>query len=175
VTAGYLVTAVLVAGTLTPTIVATPPVLLMWNTTASMPPGLYRLVRAEPTRGQLVMARLPPSIEARAVALGILAARMPVLKRIAAAAGDLVCRFGALVTINGHPVAIARRHDRHTRKLPVWQGCRRLVANEVFLLGRHPDSFDGRYFGPIDLRLCVGVAYPIFLRASFYWYPRSSA
>lgn len=168
VTGGYLVGAAIAAGALSATIATTPPVLLIWNTTASMPPGLYRVVRAEPTRGQVVVTRLPPSVETRAVALGFLRAGTPVVRRIAAVAGDVVCRFGAVVTINGRLVAIARRADRHTPNSPLWQGCRRLASSEVFLLGHHPRSFDGRYFGPIDLRLYLGVAHPLLSRTNLY-------
>lgn len=167
-TGGYLTTAVLTAGVLSTTIVATPPVLLIWNTTASMAPGLYRVTHGKPTRGQLAVARLPPSVQARAVTLGYILPRTPVVKRIAAATGDLVCRFGLIVAINGRPVATAYRRDRYQRKLPAWHGCRRLASNEVFLLGRHADSFDGRYFGPTDVGQCLGVARPILVQTNSY-------
>jgi conjugative transfer signal peptidase TraF len=163
VTVGYLVSAILAAGALATSIIATPPVLLTWNTTASMPTGLYRIVRAGPSRGQVVLSRLPPSIETHAVALGILLPGAPVIKRIAAVAGDLVCRIGSMVAINGRPIAVARHLDPHLRTLPAWQGCRRLAFNQVLLLGSHADSFDGRYFGPSDARLCLGVARPILV------------
>lgn len=162
-TAGYLVTTISAAGALSTSIIATPPVLLIWNTTASTPTGLYRVVRDEPSRGRVVLSRLPQSIEARAVTLGILLPGTPVIKRIAAVAGDLTCRFGSLVTVNGRPVATARRSDRYQRTLPAWQGCHRLVFNQVLLLGSHADSFDGRYFGPTEVRLCLGIARPIFV------------
>jgi type IV secretory pathway protease TraF len=38
-----------------------------------------------------------------------------------------------------------------------WRGCRVLNADEVLLLGDTPDSFDGRYWGPINVRLIEGV------------------
>jgi type IV secretory pathway protease TraF len=68
-----------------------------------------------------------------AVAWAILTPHIPVLKPVAAAAGDRVCRSGRTVTINGHLVAIARHVDRNGRSLPMWQSCRRLSASEVFL------------------------------------------
>jgi hypothetical protein len=40
--------------------------------------------------------------------------------------------------------------DRNGRDLPIWQGCHRLGAGEVFLMNPDaPDSLDGRYFGPL--------------------------
>ena len=33
----------------------------------------------------------------------------------------------------------------------MWEGCKVLEADEVFLLNPHPRSIDGRYFGPIKI------------------------
>ena len=89
---------------------------------------------------------------------------MPLVKRAAAVAGDRVCAQGPLIIINERVVAARRRADVAGRPLPQWQGCRRLVEGEVFLLmAETPDSFDGRYFGvsaPIDL---IGRATPVWL------------
>ena len=35
------------------------------------------------------------------------------------------------------------------------------LPSQVFLLARHPDSFDSRYYGPIDARLARGIARPL--------------
>jgi conjugative transfer signal peptidase TraF len=138
-----------------------PPVLIVWNTTASLPVGLYVVARGTPRRGDLLVIQLPAAVEALAVSRTILLRHTPVLKPVAAVAGDLVCRWGAVVTINGRVAAIARRRDGHDRDLPVWQGCRRLSASHVFILASHPDSFDSRYYGPLHLRLTRGVAHPL--------------
>jgi type IV secretory pathway protease TraF len=90
-----------------------------------------------PKRGDLVVTRLPPAMEALAVSRAMLSANTPVLKPIAALAGDLVCRSGFMVTINGRFAAIARELDRQGRTLPIWRGCRRLSASQVFILA-HP-------------------------------------
>ena len=91
------------------TIVAPPRLLLVWNTTASTPIGLYVVTQATPKRGDLLVTRLPPEMESLAVSRAMLSPNTPVLKPIAALAGDLVCRFGSAVTINGRFAAIARR------------------------------------------------------------------
>ena len=40
--------------------------------------------------------------------------------------------------------------DRRGRPLPVWQGCRVVGADEVFVMNwQSADSLDGRYFGPV--------------------------
>lgn len=141
--------------------VAPPPLLLLWNTTASMPIGLYAVTRAMPKRGDLLVTRLPRDLELLAVSRAILSPNTPVLKPIAALAGDLVCRAGLVVRINGRFAAIARALDHRGRRLPTWRGCRRLSVSQVFLLARHPDSFDSRYYGPLDARLALGIAHPL--------------
>ena len=50
--------------------------------------------------------------------------------------------------------------------MPVWQGCRTLGAGELLLLNPdHPDSLDGRYFGPLPASTVIGRATPLHLRA----------
>jgi hypothetical protein len=47
--------------------------------------------------------------------------------------------------------------------LPVWQGCRRVQAGDIFLMNPDvPNSFDGRYFGPISVRSILGCAIPMW-------------
>jgi conjugative transfer signal peptidase TraF len=143
------------------TIIAPPRVLLVWNTTASVPVGLYVVSRATPRRGDLFVIQLPPEMETLAVSRAILTPNTPVLKPIAALSGDRVCRWGAAVTINGRLAAIARRFDRRDRTLPIWQGCRLLSASQVFVLALNPESFDSRYYGPLHIQLGRGVAHPL--------------
>ena len=78
------------------------------------------------------------------------------LKRVAAAGGDLVCARGGEVTA-GRRVVTARGSDRRGRPLPSWRGCVRLKPHEIFLLGDTEASFDGRYFGPVSTREVAGV------------------
>ncbi len=47
--------------------------------------------------------------------------------------------------------------------MPVWTGCRLLEQGEILLLQDHPRSCDGRYFRPVDGRLIVGKARPLWL------------
>ena len=147
-----------VAAAVIGSIIAPPPLRLLWNTTASTPIGLYAVTQATPKRGDLLVTRLPRELELLAASRGILSPNTPVLKPVAALAGDHVCRVGPFISINGRFAAMARARDRLGRRLPTWRGCRRLSASQVFLLARHPDSFDSRYYGPIDARLARGIA-----------------
>jgi type IV secretory pathway protease TraF len=48
--------------------------------------------------------------------------------------------------------------------LPAWKGCRTLRAGEVFLLNPNiPDSFDGRYFGPLSAAAITARAEPLWI------------
>jgi len=153
--------AAVVAAALTGSILAPPPLRLVWNTTASTPIGLYVVTQATPKRGDLLVTRLPRDLELLAVSRAILSPNSPVLKPVAALAGDVVCRSGLVVHINGRFAAVARALDQRGRRLPTWRGCRRLSVSQVFLLARHPDSFDSRYYGPVDKSLARGVAHAL--------------
>ena len=158
-----VITTAAVAGAMTASILSPPRLLLVWNASASMPIGLYAVSQGLPKRGDLLVARLPHEIEVLAVSWGILGARTPVLKPVAAIAGDRVCRIGPAVYVNGRVAAHARAFDGFGRHLPVWRGCRRLSALQAFLLARHPDSFDSRYYGPVELHVARGIARPLLI------------
>lgn len=140
------------------------PTKLVWNTSASTPIGLYDL---DPPHhlavGDLVAAMPPNSVAGLMVSRGYIGRHVPLLKHIAALPGQVVCRTGKAVTVNGRPLGDALKRDRMRRPLPVWQGCRRLAADEIFLMNPAvPDSFDGRYFGPTPTRTVIGKAMPLY-------------
>lgn len=137
-------------------------VFLVWNTSHSVPIGLYRISNEPVFRGQLVAIILPPVTAAIADERAYLAKRALLLKSVIAIAGDRVCRHAAVVTLNGHLAAIARPTDSNGRALPRWRGCRRLGDDEIFVLSRSPGSFDGRYFGPLQLGSVIGIAHPVW-------------
>lgn len=159
---GYAVTtcfSVLAIGGLSPLSV-TPR--LLWNATASVPVGLYTLrPDAAPALGDLVVVRPTEPLAAFLDQGGYLPQGVPLLKRVAALPGQTVCRADVTVTIDGTTAATARRHDRLGRPLPTWSGCLTLRTGDVFLLNRHPDSLDGRYFGPVPTATLLGRAQPL--------------
>ena len=131
---------------------------LVYNASASAPLGLYRLVAVDRIdRGDLVLAHLPSAAARLAADRGYLPLSVPVVKRVAALAGDLVCADSGIVVINGRIVAETLLIDRDGRPLPAWHGCRTLAQGEVFLLMADvAASFDGRYFGPIPSAAIIG-------------------
>jgi conjugative transfer signal peptidase TraF len=139
---------------------------LIWNATASAPIGLYE-VRSQSifVRGELVLVRPPQWVRIFAAARGYLPNTVPMVKRIAAENGDIVCRDEDAITINGRVVAQALLADRVGRALPTWSGCHRLCEGEIFLLmDSVRASFDSRYFGPVPTTAIIGKVVPLWTR-----------
>jgi conjugative transfer signal peptidase TraF len=141
-----------------------PPKLLLWNASASVPRGLYLLRSAMPLQRDELVAVAPPAPLAKFLATrGYLPIGVPLLKHIAALSGQTVCRTSRAIFIDEHAFAFARDRDHLGRTLPTWKGCRTLRAGEVFLLNVNvPDSFDGRYFGPVSTTAITARAEPLW-------------
>lgn len=130
------------------------------NETASLPRGVYvRVIGGQPRPGSIVALAPPPTAQAYLRALGAPSSAL-LLKRVAAAEGDLVCAEASHVRLPGRTV-VAPTHDRRGELLPRWKGCALLGPGEVFLLGDTAASFDGRYFGPVPTADLAGVFWAI--------------
>jgi len=138
----------------------------VWNATASVPVGLYRIQPPAPVRvGDIVALRLPEREATLLATRGYLPFGVPLLKPVAALTGQIVCRSGSRVTIDGKPVGDAKTVDHRGRKLPVWQGCQHLGSGQVFVMSAAvPTSLDGRYFGVLSIDTVIGRAVPIHVR-----------
>lgn len=136
-----------------------PPVVLVWNASSSAPIGLYRVRANEPVhRGDMVIAWTPEPARSLAAGRHYLPANVPLVKRVAAVAGDRICAVGHDVSINGRQVAKRKKSDGQARSMPWWTGCRDLASGEYFLLMDRAESFDGRYFGVTQREDLVGPA-----------------
>ena len=138
----------------------------VWNETASVPVGLYRIQSSAPIRvGDIVAIRLPGHEATLLAARGYLPFGVPLLKPVAALAGQSVCRIGVHVTIDGKAAGDAKPVDHRGRKLPVWQGCQHLGLGEMFVMNvAVPTSLDGRYFGVLPMDTVIGRAVPVHVR-----------
>lgn len=163
---GIVATAVLSIAALGASAITHPMPRLVWNATTSAPVGFYRVEPpAKIQRGDFVLAWLPGAARQLAAARDYLPANVPLVKRVAALTGDTVCSEHAQVTINGVVAATELSVDSNGRSLPHWYGCLPLRQDEVFLLmAGSPDSFDGRYFGPVATRAIVGKLLPLWTR-----------
>lgn len=136
----------------------------VWNASASVPIGLYRIAPVgRLDSGDLVAVRPPDPVAAFMVRRDYIARDIPILKHVVALPGQRVCRDGLAITIDGIPRGEARARDSRGDDLPVWQGCRRIAEGEIFLMNPEVgDSLDGRYFGPFPASRVIGRAIPIF-------------
>ena len=131
---------------------------LIWNRTASAPTGLYWLNDDPFTLGRWVVVSARSDDAQWAQTQGYVGKNWPLLKQIAAVPGDEICRVDGEISVNETTIGRAKTIDSRGRSLPVWSGCQVLSEAEVFLMNPHPDSLDGRYFGPTDLSDLDGVA-----------------
>jgi conjugative transfer signal peptidase TraF len=141
-----------------------PDIRFIWNASASVPVGLYRIVPATRIEVTDLAVVMPPDELADLLdQRGYLPRGLPLIKRVLVLSGSTVCRRGSVIiaydAIYGH--ALAR--DTRGRPLPDWQGCRTLHEGEAFFMNwDSPDSFDSRYFGPLPVSTVVGRAIPVW-------------
>lgn len=156
---GMVVAGVLLA--VAPLRITRPPALI-WNLSASAPPGLYAVTSADDMAVGAWVAIAPPHVLAGWLdERGYAASGVLLIKQIAALPPSEICRAERSIFINGALVAHALERDRRGRVMPVWEGCRRLRRNEIFLLNAAPASVDGRYFGATARADVVGTVRPI--------------
>jgi conjugative transfer signal peptidase TraF len=140
------------------------PVRIAYNASASAPLGWYQVrTIASPQVGDYVLAMLPNDASALAAQRGYLPAGLPMLKQVAAVAGQHVCARTDAILIDDSMSVHVLRSDRFGRQLPAWHQCRRLIDGEIFLLNaNNAASFDSRYFGPLSLSAVRGQAIPLW-------------
>ncbi len=139
--------------------------LVVYNQTPSAPPGFYIVSHPRDLRvGDMVIVAVPPAYQHLVVERQYLGVGVPLLKRIVALDGDLVCEEEGTVSVDGRTLVQALAADGGGRPMPIWQGCRQLAAGEFFaLMDRSPYSLDSRYFGPLPTTLILGKARALWL------------
>ena len=128
--------------------------LMLQNVTPSLPKGFYVREVGAIRKGAIVAFRQPERARAYLTSLGYPANAL-LLKRVVASEGDVVCALADRVRL-AERTAFRAQSDRKGVALPLWNGCRRLNAGELFAFGDTPTSFDSRYFGPVSASLIVG-------------------
>jgi conjugative transfer signal peptidase TraF len=135
---------------------------LVWNDSDSIPKGFYWVEKRPPAINEIAILKPPEWAAVIADQRRYLPKNAWLLKPIAASEGT-VCRFGEYIFLDGFVVAKALKNDKSGRALPVWKGCKLLGEREVFVLSKHRDSFDSRYFGPVSMGLIIGTAKPLII------------
>ena len=147
---------------------------LRFNTSPSVPFGLYRIAGAFTGDEGLVAACLPEPEGRLGRARGYLrrgpcpGGVSPVVKHVGAKGGDRVrvTREGIFVN-DRYLQAAAPSEDSDYRPLhPVAPGDYELRAGELWLYSPHRNSWDSRFFGPVDRAAVLGAVRPIWTGAS---------
>lgn len=165
---GYVMVAYFATMATTVTAFIHPSPRLVWNASASVPIGLYRMRPMSPPKVGDLVAVMPPKALADFLAeRQYLPRGVPMLKHVAAIAGQRVCRIGDRITVDGKHLGGARKQDHLGRALPVWRGCRVLARGDVFLMNPEVrDSLDGRYFGPLPAATVAGRLTPLWIMST---------
>lgn len=143
---------------------ASMPIKLIWNASASAPIGFYTIDFNGPIEvTDLVAVDAPEPLATFLSERGYLSRNVPLMKRVLAVSGQTVCRTGLTIIVDGVEVGAALARDRAGRDLPVWKGCRHVHTGEIFLMNWDVrDSLDGRYFGLISTDQIIGRAVPLW-------------
>jgi len=127
------------------------------NVSGSLPYGLYRLVPLpQPLpRGTVVLLPVPASVQ------HVWSRWTPLLKPVAAVAGDTVCSTAGQLWINGKDYGPILR-DAYGHPLPhMPQGCFVVPEGEVFLASHVRHSLDSRYFSCVRIGELTAQALPV--------------
>jgi type IV secretory pathway protease TraF len=152
----------LAAGTFLVAAIALKPIpRLIWNASASVPTGPYFVQMRQPSLGEIAVIRPVEWVRLYASSRGYLPESVWLLKPVFATHDSRVCRYGRYIFVDGKMIVRTKIQDRQHRLLPVWKGCQTLKSDEVFVLARPQDSFDSRYFGPVNRSRIVGTAIPL--------------
>lgn len=137
---------------------------LVWNASASVPIGLYRITPADRIEISDLVAVMPPEpVAGFMVTRGYIGRDVPILKHVMGLAGQRLCRNGSIITVDGVALGKAMNRDSRGRSLPDWQGCEVIADDELFLMNPAiGDSLDDRYFGPFPASTVMGRAIPMF-------------
>jgi type IV secretory pathway protease TraF len=135
--------------------------LVIWNASESVPIGWFFVVKRQPKVGEIAVIKPAEWVRIYASSRGYFPKDVWLLKPIYADHPSIICRFGRYVFVDGKHVTTAKGGDKKHRVLPVWKGCKELTPTQYFVLGHHRDSFDSRYFGPVDKSQVVGSAFSL--------------
>lgn len=128
------------------------------NISGSLPGTFYRVTgNRNPRVGDFVTFCPPVVVPALADANPwepSCAGKVPLIKEVAAVAGDRVVVSERGVSINGRlwPESRPKTRGMDGRPLPSAVGVYTLRPGEIWVMGEHPDSYDSRYYGPITVR-----------------------
>ena len=154
---------------------------LAWS--AFMPPMIFNYTHSEPygfyvlnvhkadeyRRGMTVIFPVPKPFETMVFGRDWINRGTPLMKQIWGLPGDTVCITDTQATVNGKYLGPVSRFDSMGRELPILRGCFTIPAGYFFPAGNYiPNSFDGRYIGPVPLTDIQAEARPKWTFSLYY-------
>ena len=136
------------------------------NLSDSEPWGIYRLTPFDGhlMRGEFVIMKVPEQARPVVYGRGWLPEGGLLLKNVGAVPGDRVVIASDGIRINRQYAGPIFTRDSQGRPLPELRGAFRIQPGHFLpLAAAIPNSFDGRYFGPVPLRLILGQAEPVLI------------
>lgn len=139
---------------------------LYLNLSPSEPEGLYRVV---PFDGRLkhqdyVLLTPPVNAHPYIYGRGWLPKNRLLLKNVRGLPGDQVQITDRAIYINGHYIGPIKEQDSAGLPMPKLRGRIPIPANHFLpIANRIPNSFDGRYFGPVSNDRIVHVVKPFWI------------
>ncbi|NDV24858.1 conjugative transfer signal peptidase TraF [Desulfovibrio sp. JC022] len=127
------------------------------NLTDSMAHGVYQIVPGKPMRGDLITFSLDEQNPYFSIALErhyLGWNNRPLLKVLVGLPGDTLQIDKEGISINSEllPRSKAKPTDRHGKPLPIFLNSTVIPSGKCLALSTHSEnSFDGRYFGLVDL------------------------
>jgi len=158
------ITAASLAGAML-TLLSVPAPLVVINPTGSLPIGLYRLSGMQPEIGSIALFSPPAAARDYKPFRAGEEESVRLLKPIVGLPGMTVCAREGVVSVGGQHYR-QMSVDSGGLPLPRFNGCRELAAGELFGVSSWiPNSFDSRYFGPIQLGDVFGYYEPLWTPA----------
>lgn len=120
------------------------------NVSPSIEKGFYRKINNRDFKvGDTVAVKLPEAIYKTYSGFPWITKDTILLKKIVAIGNDYVCSNGTFVKVQ-NMFYLVEKKDSQNREIPHINICRVLGKNEIYLINDVKNSFDSRYYGPID-------------------------
>ena len=138
----------------------------MYNTTPSIPTGLYRLHRDAELRplkaGDIAVYAIPTPVIDLVIERRYLDPTHAIMKPVVAVPGDHVCTDKREVIVNGTSYGAIRKADSAGRPLPWFRFCGTVTEEVIFTFTRDDRSFDSRHYGPVPREAVIARATPLW-------------
>ena len=134
------------------------------NVSSSVPFGIYRITPPSVISiGDLVVFEAPQRVRAYIYGSRLLPPDWPLIKYVGALSGDTYSVEKASIYINRRLIGPVYDRDNEGNRLPHISGTHTVESGTFLPLSAHVTrSFDGRYFGTVEMASIRGKALPVW-------------